>query len=76
MDSFDVYSKHFTVMNYRDSENLKQVCFSFLYMVFSLFCKGQLKSNRLHCKECFTRLNERFELQRRNRLFLFFHGHC
>ncbi|XP_073238294.1 tubulin--tyrosine ligase-like protein 12 [Porites lutea] len=25
MDSFDVYSKHFTVMNYRDSENLKQV---------------------------------------------------
>ena len=25
LDSFDVYSKHFTVMNYRDSENLKQV---------------------------------------------------
>lgn len=25
LDSFDVYSKHFTVMNYRDSENLKTV---------------------------------------------------
>ena len=25
LDSFDVYSKHFTVMNYKDSENLKTV---------------------------------------------------
>ena len=25
LDSFDVYAKHFTVMNYKDSENLKQV---------------------------------------------------
>lgn len=25
LDSFDVYAKHFTVMNYQDSENLKQV---------------------------------------------------
>ncbi|KAL9984252.1 hypothetical protein ACROYT_G006525 [Oculina patagonica] len=25
LDSFDVYSKHFTVMNYKDSEQLKQV---------------------------------------------------
>lgn len=25
LDSFDVYAKHFTVMNYKDSKNLKQV---------------------------------------------------
>ena len=49
MDSFDVYSKHFTVMNYRDSENLKQVCFSFLFMFFIF--KGTLNSNTLHSKE-------------------------
>ena len=51
MDSFDVYSKHFTVMNYKGSENLKQVCFSFLFMIFSLFFMSTLDSNRLHFKE-------------------------
>lgn len=51
MDSFDVYSKHFTVMNYKDSKNLKQVCVSFLFMIFSLFFMGTLDSNRLHFEE-------------------------